>query len=296
MDLSIGITAALIAFLAWGFGDFSIQRTVRAIGSIEALFFIGITGAVVLLPFVAKDLPTLFANSSVLSLLTVTTIVTLIGALLLFTAYREGKLSVIEPIQSLELFFTVFISFVFLKEFPTVQQMVLIGVIFIGITFIVIHREQRRWWQWWKKTTFIERGIGIAFLAAFFLALINVLIALSSRSTNPLIAIWFTHGSIGILCAVWLVLNNRFRHMLTAARSHVKLISIQNILDNAAWIAYAKAVLTLPVSITIAITESYIALAAILGIVVNREKLSRIQLMGVAITLSSAIILAIISW
>ncbi len=67
------------------------------------------------------------------------------------------------------------------------------------------------------------------------------------------------------------------------------------IFDNAAWVAYAVAVTTLPIALTIAITESYVALAAFLGVVWNKEKLQRHQYAGMILAIAAAIVLAAVS-
>ncbi len=52
----LSLLAAFGAMICWGIGDFLIQRTVRKVGDIEALAFIGIVGSVGLIPFVWNDL------------------------------------------------------------------------------------------------------------------------------------------------------------------------------------------------------------------------------------------------
>src|SRR3990167_9067947 len=52
----LGIIFALIALVSWGVGDFFIQRSARKFGDWESIFAIEITGLVVLLPFVFRDL------------------------------------------------------------------------------------------------------------------------------------------------------------------------------------------------------------------------------------------------
>ncbi|MBP6912267.1 MAG: hypothetical protein KBB88_03660 [Candidatus Pacebacteria bacterium] len=56
----LGVLASVGALIAWTFGDFSIQRAVRKIGNLPALFFIGMTGSIALFPFVYSQLPLLF--------------------------------------------------------------------------------------------------------------------------------------------------------------------------------------------------------------------------------------------
>ena len=82
-----------------------------------------------------------------------------------------------------------------------------------------------------------------------------------------------------------------FRH----ARKHWRPIVLQGILDNIAWVSFAAAVLVLPISITIAISESYIALGMLLGIIINKERLQRHQYVGIAVTLIAVVVLAFVS-
>jgi uncharacterized membrane protein len=64
-------------------------------------------------------------------------------------------------------------------------------------------------------------------------------------------------------------------------------------LDNLAWIAFAFAVTFIPIAVVTGISESYIALAAILGIVINNEKLVKHQYVGLFLVLISAILLSL---
>lgn len=295
MLISVGVVAALIALLAWGFGDFFIQRSIRAIGSLESLLCIGITGAILLFPFVARDVVRLFQDSASVSFLILATIITFIGAVILFAAFKQGKLAVVEPILSFELLITTFISLAFLKEAVTGTQLVLILAVFVGIILIIIHREKPRWWQWWKRSTFFERGALLAVLGAGSSACINVVTALASRQTDPIVTIWFVHGGIGVISFVWIAANGRLGAMVRSIRKNIKTVSAQSVLDNVAWLAYAKAVTTLPIAITVGITESFVALAALLGIAFNKEKLTALQIAGIGITLCAAIALAVTS-
>jgi uncharacterized membrane protein len=89
--------------------------------------------------------------------------------------------------------------------------------------------------------------------------------------------------------------RGEFFQTLSHTRKHWRPVLAESLLDNVAWIAFAYAVILIPISITIAITESYIALGALLGILLNRERLQRHQYAGIVVTLIAAIILAAIS-
>ncbi len=64
------------------------------------------------------------------------------------------------------------------------------------------------------------------------------------------------------------------------------------IYDTLAWTFYALAVSQSSVSLTTAVTESYPAIGMFLGIVINKEKIVRHQLVGGIIAIACSVILA----
>jgi drug/metabolite transporter (DMT)-like permease len=62
-----------------------------------------------------------------------------------------------------------------------------------------------------------------------------------------------------------------------------------------AWFGYAYAVSQSSIALTITISEAYIVLAALLGVVINRERLRRHQVLGAALALGAVVVLAYIS-
>lgn len=67
------------------------------------------------------------------------------------------------------------------------------------------------------------------------------------------------------------------------------------IFDNLAWIAYAYSGLYMPAAIATSISESYIVVSVILGLIYNKEKIKKHQYFGLIVTVVCAIILALIS-
>src|SRR5688572_3789888 len=98
MSIEIGIIFAFAAMLCWGFGDFLIQKSTRKFGDVETLFLTSLFGAIVLLPFIYKDLSIVFTAIPQLLLLTGASVVLLVAALLDFEALKRGKIAVVEPI------------------------------------------------------------------------------------------------------------------------------------------------------------------------------------------------------
>jgi len=57
-------------------------------------------------------------------------------------------------------------------------------------------------------------------------------------------------------------------------------------------IFFAASMSLIPIAIAVSISESYVALAAILGILVNKERLMKHQKIGLVISIASVILLS----
>lgn len=293
--VSIGLLLALIACLSWGFGDFFIQRSVRAVGNITALGAIGAFGFVVLTPWVWSKIPVALNDPASRYYLIIAFIVTLVVALLEFQSFKIGKLSIIEPIMSLELPMTVGIGLVFLQERITDLQLMLITGVFLGVALAAIRLRVHHWWSSWRRPRLIEAGVWLGVVSAAVMALANVYTGLASQRAGPLVAIWFIHTSLAFFCLIVILVRRQMRTEVMRVKKSWRAVLGESFFDNLAWISYSGAVTFLPISLTIGITESYIALAALLGIIVNREKLQRHQYVGMGLALIAAIVLGIVS-
>lgn len=65
-------------------------------------------------------------------------------------------------------------------------------------------------------------------------------------------------------------------------RRHPLTIGAQSVADNIAWLSFAAAATFIPISIANTISGGYVALAACLGLLVNKEKVKPHQLAGIA--------------
>lgn len=289
MSHYFGIILALTSLVSWGFGDFFIQKTTRLIGSWKTLFFIGVLGCVVLFPFVKDDL--FFLQSSTILFLLLLSVIVIFAALFDFEALRQGKIAIVEPILGLELPLTVGLSVFLANESLSWLQSFLIVIVFIGIVLaITTHHTHLHY----HKRMF-EKGVILAGIGAICMALTNFLIGFSSQRISPLMTIWFTHTMITLVCAVYLIYKHEFKNLLFDIKKNPKTIIGQSILDNVAWISYAKATTYVPIAIATTISESYIALAVVLGLFFNREKLKHHQMIGVTLAIIGVLTLSYFS-
>jgi drug/metabolite transporter (DMT)-like permease len=280
----MGILFACIAILGWGFGDFLIQRSARKIGDWEALFFITFFGTVLLLPFVLKNLELLSFYDWLV--LTGTSVVILVAALLDFDALRVGKISIIEPIYAMEVPITIALATFLVGESLSSVQLMLMIVLLIGI-FLVASKHFGR-----MRIRTLEKGVVFAILATIGMGLSNFLFGFASRATDPLMINWFTSAFMAIATIIYLLYTRQGWKVLHNWSKNKRLILGVSFSDNLAWIAYSTAILYLPIGLTTGLTESYIALAAVLGLIFNKERLLNHQKLGLVVSVVAAVSLA----
>ena len=286
MILELSVLAAFGAMLCWGFGDFFIQRSTRESGDIESLAFIGIIGAVLLLPFVFLELPLLFSIPNLI-FLSFIGIVTLVAALLNFQALKEGKLSVIEVLFEIELPVTVILGMYFFGEMLSTPQIAAILLILAGIALISLTALSKQ--HYLKR---FEKGVLLAVVGAVAMAFLNFFTAAGSRMVSPVLSVWVPCVTFTIICLILIWKREGFPKFVKNAKKFKFDILGMGIFDTLAWLLFAIAVLEKELAITIAITESYPAIALLLGVFVNKEKIKPHQYLGALIALLASIALA----
>jgi drug/metabolite transporter (DMT)-like permease len=279
--MDYGIYFAFGAFLLWGFGDFLIQKTIRKIGTVFTLAWIGLFGSIILLPFVWNDLHMI--KGSNLILIIGLGIITFIGGLLNFKALKEGKLSVVEIVLEIELPITIVLGIFFLGEYLNLFQGFLVLLILIGI-LLTSSKDLKLRFK-------IEKGVILGLLTGIFMAFTNLFTSVSSKTITPFIAIWGPWVVFTILTFILIFFINE-KGFFKSMKKHYKFIIPTSIIDTTAWVCYAIALKSMAVSITTAITESYPVIALMLGVFINKEKIKKHQLLGAGISLVACIILA----
>jgi len=285
----MGILFAFIALFCWGLGDFLIQKSARQFGKWAALFFVTATAAIILLPFVYKDIVPALASNKGAMILFVSSIVLLFAALFDFQALKDGKMSVVEPIYALEIPITAILASVLISEYLTIAQIVLVLSLMAGI-FLVSTKSLHH-----LKNIKLEKGVIFAFLSAIGMGASNFLFGVGAREVNPLMINWFTSCFVAIVTLIWILFHDHHNEIFRDWKENKKLLIAVGLVDNAAWVAYAYSTLYIPIAIATGISEAYIAMGAILGLIFNKETLKRHQIIGLVLAVASAIILAFIT-
>ncbi len=290
MGLEIGVLFAFAALLFWGFGDFLIQRSTRKFGDWETLFVISAFGAVITTPFVYGDIgPLLSLQDSTFIMLVAVSSIILIAALLDFEALKKGKIAIVEPVYALEVPVSVILGFAVINEGLGMTELALISALVIGLVMVSIKSHH------FKRKKWIEKGVLLAVIASLFMGSVNFLVGFASRVSNPLLTNWFIDVFLALICFFYIVHNRRLGKLEHDFVHDRNLIIAVSAFDNLAWIAFAFATIFIPIAIAVAISESYIALAVLFGLVINKELIMKHQKIGLIVALGSAVALSFIT-
>lgn len=288
MSIGVGIGFAFVAMLCWGVGDFLIQRSVRRHGDVETIFLITLFGVAILFPFVYRDLPSLFSVTSrgVLYILLATGLLHLIAAFLELESLRRGKIAVVEPIWSFEIFPAALFAFLFLGERMTALQLGIVLLLIVGL-FLVSFRGSI-----FVRQHLLERGVYFAVAGALTMGAAGFFTGWSARLADPLMANFVVCVFLTLYCGTHLLVRGRiikpFSHLISFPKTLLSMV----ILDNTAWVAYAFAMSLVPIGIATALSESYLIIAVLLGLSIGRERLLFHQKVGIVCSVGAAIVLA----
>lgn len=277
--------------VAWGLDDYFIEKSTRKLGDTATLFFVTTFGTLVLLPFVWAEVtsPELWSLSRELWILLIATLVTLCAALADYEALRVGKLSIVEPVYALEVPVTVILGLVIIQERLTGVQLGLIFILTTGIFLVstksLVSLKRLSW----------ERGVRLALLSAALMGATNFLTGYSGRLTSPLLANWFIYAGLAAAMFIYLLYTKKLTAIAQGLQAHPRIILAVSVADLIAWTSFTYSAFYIPIALATAISESYIALAVLLGLYLNKERLKRHQLLGITITLLAVITLSLTS-
>ena len=94
---------------------------------------------------------------------------------------------------------------------------------------------------------------------------------------------------------IYLASQGKVKHMVADIKKYPRMLFTMSLFDNIAWVAFVAAMTMAPIGVVVALTESYIIIVVLLGLLVNKEKLIYRQKVGLVIALVAAIVLAVVT-
>jgi drug/metabolite transporter (DMT)-like permease len=269
------IAGGLAAAGFWALGALCSSRASRQIGAGPALAWVMALGLLLILPFlVASGRPDDLSPASGTWLLTAG-VANLVGLVCVYTAFRIGKVSIIAPIASAEGAFAAVLAVV-AGEHLALLEVGVLAVIACGIAMAAATRDGPD-----DLTTHTTAATGLSLLAAAFFGL--TLYATAQASDDlPVAWVLLPARLIGaVVIAAPLALMGR----LKMTRSALPLVLASGVAEVAGLTAFALGSRD-GVAITAVLGSQFAVLSTVAAFFLFKERLARVQVVGVAATVT----------
>jgi drug/metabolite transporter (DMT)-like permease len=278
----------LLAALLWGGTDFLVGLNARAVGVKRAVYFGQALGfsimSLLLVAFPAFILKSISASLTVWLFGVVAAVLTVSGALALSKAFALGKASIVAPLVISYGVVTTLLSWAGGEQISLIQ-LLCIALCVIGVILSSIHSDSKI-----PHTTQASSSIAYALLAALFY---GTSFWLQGHFVLPVLGpvtmLWLAY-LVGLIVLVVIVLRIEDGLRIPPLKNCMTLTgaSLMNLggFSSFAWGAVAGSV-----SVVTVISTLSGGIAAILGYVFFKERLAKLQVLGVVLVLVGAFVL-----
>ncbi|WP_256732802.1 DMT family transporter [Pseudomonas sp. P7548] len=283
MDVTMGLLAALL----WGGTDFLVGLNARAVGVKRAVYFgqaLGFLIMTLLLAILPSFLfKSLDAPSSIWLLGIAAALLTVSGALALSKAFALGKAAIVAPLVTSYGVVTTLLSWA-TGEHINLMQLGCIAVCVIGVVLSSIHKDNG------VPHNNPHLSIAYAMLAAL---LYGTSFWLQGRYTlpalGPITMLWL--GYLVGLCVLVLMVMRIKDGLKPPPLKNCATLTGASVMNLGGFSAFSWGAMAGSVSVVTVISTLSGGIAAILGYVFFKERLSAVQVLGVVLVLVGAVVL-----
>lgn len=284
----VAIIFALISYVGWGTGVFAEAIVARKLPPLSLAFW-ALSLSVLIMsfyaPFALKDLVSL--TPAILILIIILSVIGLFGGLSYYQALNLGNPGLVGTIASSFPAVVVLLSVIFLGERVSIQQMIAIGVIFIGIFLSSFDIRLIR------KKTLINKGLLFALLAMLSWGIVYTFIKIPVSKIG-----WFWPNYISFFIFPLIYFYMRFRKIKLerpTKNSVIFVLIISTILVRVAELTYSLGISKGLVTVVAPIAGANPTLFVILAFLFFKDKITRQQVAGIITTLIGIVLLSIFS-
>jgi len=280
----IPILGGLGAAICWSVSILCSSQSARRIGALSSLAWVMLVGCVFTLPAIALAGPVNLGAREV-GLLAVSGITNVVGILFVLTALRSGKVSVVAPITSTEGAIAAVIAVIAGEQLAPGAGLVL-GAIVVGVVLAASERHPEAI----ENARFGPIATALLALAAASCFGINLYVSGLIGQELPLAWSALPARMTGVLAiAIPLILLRRLR-LTRAAAPFVLVTGLTEVIGIASFAFGARE----GIAIASVISSQFAAIAAVAAVILLRERLARVQVVGVAtISVGVAVLAAI---
>ena len=273
----ISIVLGIGGMLGWGIYDFLGGVFSKQIGPFKSLFWSQLVGliSILVLAFSLKttfDIPVL-----AIALSPMASIVYSAGYLFFFKGFEKGNVSIIAATMNLWAVFTMLFAFLFMGQRLSTTQTVGVFMILSGATLAAID------WNSIKNQGFqLSLGVREAILGAFFFGVFWNISEIVSEEIGWLLSTALTKLGITIFLLVFSLFAKQETGLTNIPTKTKTIVSLMGIIEVSA-VALVNYGLTIGDAILITPIASALSIVTIaLAVIFLKDKLSKLQLIGVA--------------
>jgi drug/metabolite transporter (DMT)-like permease len=269
----VAILGGLGAAMSWAIATLASSRSSRIIGPMSVLGWVMAIGLVVAIgpALLAKPVP---LGTGEVTMLVVTGISHNLGLLLAYAALSIGRVSLVAPITSTEGALAALVA-VLLGEVLALATAVLLAVIAIGVVLAAVERSADRPGALDPATTRKAALLAVGAAVTFSVGL--VLGGRLGEAGVPPAWVMAVSRPIGTLqIAQPLLLTGRLR----LTRRALPLVAVAGVLEVVGGAVYVVAA-TEDIAVAAVLSSQFAAIAAIGAFLVFRERLQRVQVVGI---------------
>lgn len=293
MPIFLGLTAAI----CWGIADFCARFGSQRIGAFRTLFYMQIFGLVIMTAYLEPHggLMPLTHGWRSWAFAAIAGVMSTVGSLALYHAFRIGVMSVVAPISSSYPAITVVLAFVSGERLPLHRVaglvVIIIGVILAATSFAAL-RAKADSTDNSAPHAHLSRGVGWSIFAAITFGVMFWFIGFHVVPlTGAAFSVWMIRlSTIGTLALLALPSRQTLKLPSGSVWWFVAAIGIT---DTTAYFANNAGLGTGHVSVVSVLASLYGAVTVLLAWIFLRERLERSQWLGIALIFAGIIFVSI---
>lgn len=267
----IAIILGLLAMFCFGISNAVAQQVVRVIGAKETIVLRNLITSAVLLPFVFLFPPQFSLPGFLLG-----AGIGILGFFPLYFFYQglsKGAVGVITPIANTSVLVTVLLALFIDGEYLSIPQFMFIGCIIAGVFLVGFHKARTL------------AGVGYALLTALFWGVVFYLWQYPAALVGAVTTAFLIELFVAASSLAWV-------RSLPNLRQHLIPMLVVGALGATAVVAYTVGILSGTLSVVVALTMASPWVAALYGRLVLKEKLTRMQWLGLCLSVVGVALLA----
>ena len=284
----MAILLGILSAFSFGVGDFLARFSSQEVGFKNSLFWMLVVGSIFYLFLFYFFGSGLSPNTIGLSNSFLSGILIMFGLLCLYNGLNMGPVSIVASIAATNPFFVFVIRF-FLGSEPTLTQWIATLIVISGAVFVSISADSFKESLGLSKKH-IKESLIVSFMASGMLALGLIFSQEASNTLDPIEAVIYVRF-FSLMGIATLLLFTKSK--ITMTKKAAPILFFQGILETTGYFCLVSAYTFDKVSIAVVISSGFGLVTVLLARMVLKEKISKIQTLGISLTFIGVIGLTI---